>query len=80
MAPRDAYSPTRWFQSRREPCRGAQNLEWTGLTEPRVVQGALACLDDLWWLRPEAVRAHDGGRPSVRYHLMTILRRGSRLG
>ena len=36
--------------------------EWTGLTEPRVVQGALACLDDLGGLRPDAVRAHEGGR------------------
>src|SRR5712692_8177369 len=41
--------------------------EWTGLTEARVVQGALECLADLGWLRPEAVRAPDGGRPSVRF-------------
>jgi len=31
--------------------------EWTGLTEPRVVQGALECLEELGWIRPEAVRA-----------------------
>ena len=43
--------------------------EWTGLTEPRVVQGALECLEELRWIRPEAVRAPDGGRPTVRFHL-----------
>jgi hypothetical protein len=40
---------------------------WTGLTEPRVVQGALEGLAELGWLRPETVRGLDGGRPSVRY-------------
>src|SRR6266404_6350746 len=30
---------------------------WTGLTEPRVVQGALEGLTELGWLRPETVRA-----------------------
>src|SRR5712692_3712636 len=34
---------------------------WTGLTEPRVVQGALECREELGWIRPEAVRATDGG-------------------
>ena len=29
--------------------------EWTGLTEPRVVQGALECLQELGWIRPEAI-------------------------
>ena len=48
--------------------RDVYRNEWTGLTEPRVVQGALECLEDLGWLRPEAVRAPDGGRPSVRFH------------
>ncbi len=43
--------------------------EWTGLTEARVVQGALACLEELGWLRPEAVRAPDGGRPRVQFHI-----------
>ena len=28
--------------------------EWTGLTEARVVQGALECLEDLGWIWPEA--------------------------
>ena len=40
----------------------------TGLIESRVVQGALECLADLGWLRPEAVRPRDGGRPGVRFH------------
>ena len=51
--------------------------EWTGLTEPRVVQGALECLADLGWLRPEVVRAHDGGRPSVRFHTNPRLAAGA---
>jgi hypothetical protein len=37
------------------------------MTEPQVVQDALACLAELGWLRPEAVRARDGGRPTVRF-------------
>ena len=37
--------------------------DWTGLTEARVVQGALECLEELGWIRPEAVRGDDGGRP-----------------
>ena len=37
--------------------------DWTGLTEARVVQGALECLEDLGWIRPEAVR---GDRKSTR--------------
>jgi putative DNA primase/helicase len=48
--------------------RDVYRNEWTGLTEPRVVQGALACLAELGWLRSDAVRAPDGGRPSVRFH------------
>jgi hypothetical protein len=43
--------------------------EWTGLTEPRVVQNALECLEELSWIRSETVRARDGGRPGVRFHL-----------
>ena len=43
--------------------------EWTGLTEPRVVQGALESLEDLGWVRREAVRDRDGGRPTVRWHI-----------
>ena len=42
--------------------------EWTGLTEARVVQGALECLEELGWIRPEAVRGA-GGRPTRRFHL-----------
>jgi hypothetical protein len=42
---------------------------WTGLTEPRVVQGALEGLAELGWLRPEAVRGLDGGRPTVRFRI-----------
>ncbi len=34
--------------------------EWAGLTEPRVVQGALEGLAELGWIRAEAVRARDG--------------------
>src|SRR5216683_8437536 len=49
--------------------RDVYRNEWTGLTEPRVVQGALACLEDLGWLRPEAVRVRDGGRPTVRFRI-----------
>ncbi len=49
--------------------RDVYRNEWTGLTEPRVVQGALACLAELGWLRPEAVRVGDGGRPTVRFHI-----------
>jgi len=41
------------------------------------VQGALACLEDLGWLQPEAVRAHDGGRPSVRFHINPRLAAGA---
>ena len=43
--------------------------EWTGLTEPRVVQGALESLEDLGWIRREAVREGEGGRPTVRFHI-----------
>jgi Protein of unknown function (DUF3987) len=48
--------------------RDVYRNEWTGLTEARVVQGALACLEELGWLRSEAVRIPDGGRSSVRFH------------
>src|SRR5260370_28472982 len=47
--------------------RDVYRNEWTGLTEPRVVQDALACLEECRWLRSDAVRAPDGGRPSVRF-------------
>ena len=43
--------------------------EWAGLTEPRVVQGALEGLEELGWVQPETVRARDGGRPTVRFRL-----------
>ena len=49
--------------------RDVYRNEWTGLTEPRVVQGALACLADLGWLRSDAVRTPDGGRPTVRFRI-----------
>ena len=51
-----------------------EDSQWTGLTEPRVVQGALEGLTELGWLRPEAVRVRDGGRPTV------LSRRRSRWG
>ena len=54
--------------------REVYRQEWTGLTEPRVVLGALECLEELGWIRPEAVRAPDGGRPTVRFHLNPLLR------
>ena len=43
--------------------------EWAGLTEPRIVQGALEGLAELGWIRPETVRALDGGRPTVRFRI-----------
>ncbi|HWN92949.1 MAG TPA: DUF3987 domain-containing protein [Verrucomicrobiae bacterium] len=43
--------------------------EWAGLTEPRVLQGALEGLEELGWIRAEAMRAPDGGRPTVRFRL-----------
>jgi hypothetical protein len=43
--------------------------DWTGLTEPRVVGEALECLRELGWIRPEAVVARDGGRPTVWFHI-----------
>jgi hypothetical protein len=43
--------------------REVYRQEWTGLTEPRVVQGALECLQELGWIRPEALRARTGGGP-----------------
>ena len=54
--------------------REVYRQEWTGLTEPRVVHGALECLEELGWIRPEALRAPDGGRPTVRFHLNPRLR------
>ena len=54
--------------------REVYRQEWTGLTEPRVVQNALECLEELGWIRPEAVRAPAGGRPTIRYHLNPWLR------
>jgi len=38
------------------------------------VQGTLECLQELGWIRPEALRAPDGGRPTVRFHLNPRLR------
>ena len=49
--------------------RDVYRNEWTGLTEPRVVQGALEGLAELGWLRPDAVRPPDGGRPTVRFRI-----------
>jgi putative DNA primase/helicase len=49
--------------------RDVYRNEWTGLTEPRVVQGALEGLAELGWLRPEAVRVRGGGRPTVRFRI-----------
>ena len=53
------------------PCtaREVSRTEWTGLTEPRVGQGALEGLAELGWIRPEVVRARDGGRPTVRFRI-----------
>jgi hypothetical protein len=36
--------------------REVNRNEWTGLTEPRIVQGALEGLEELGWVRPETVR------------------------
>src|SRR5712691_3347810 len=41
-----------------------------------LVQGALECLQELGWIRPEALRAPDGGRPSVRLYLNPRLAAG----
>src|SRR5216683_3026976 len=49
--------------------RDVYRNEWTGLTEPRVVQGALACLAELGWLRSDAVRTPAGGRHTVRFRI-----------
>ena len=49
--------------------REVYRSEWTGLTDPRVVQGALEGLEDLGWIRRQAVRHGDGGRPTVRFHI-----------
>ncbi len=49
--------------------RDVYRNEWTGLTEPRVVQGALEGLAELGWIRAETVRAPDGGRPTVRFRI-----------
>ena len=50
--------------------------DWTGLTEARVVQGALECLEELGWIRPEAVRGA-GGRPTLRFQLNPRLGAGA---
>ena len=57
--------------------RDVYRNEWTGLTEPRVVQGALEGLAELGWIRAEAVRARDGGRPTVRFRLNPRLPAGA---
>jgi hypothetical protein len=49
---------------------------WTGLAEPRIVQGALEGLAELGWIRAEAVRAGDGGRPTVRFRISPRLLAG----
>lgn len=49
--------------------REVSRNEWTGLTEPRVVQRALELLDELGWIRSATVRASAGGRPTVRFHI-----------
>ena len=56
--------------------REVYRSEWTGLTEARVMQGALECLEELGWIRPEAVRG-DGGRPTRRFHLNPRLGAGA---
>lgn len=43
--------------------------EWTGLTEPPGVQGALECFAELGWIRREVVQAGAGGRPTVRFRI-----------
>jgi len=50
--------------------------EWTGLTEPRIVQGALDGLAELGWIRAEVIRAEDGGRPALRFHINPRLHAG----
>jgi hypothetical protein len=43
--------------ARQSTAREVYRNEWTGLTEPRVVQGALETLEELGWIRREAVSA-----------------------
>ncbi len=57
--------------------RDVYRNEWTGLTEPRVVQGALEGLAELGWVRAEQVRGRDGGRPTVRFRINPQLRPSS---
>src|SRR3989441_2599093 len=42
--------------------REVYRQEWTGLTEPRGVQGALECIQELGWSRPEAPQTRGGPR------------------
>jgi putative DNA primase/helicase len=49
--------------------RAVYRNEWAGLTEPRIVQGALECLEEQGWIRRKALRASDGGRPTVRFQI-----------
>jgi len=49
--------------------REVSRHEGAGLTEPRLVPGALERLDERGWIRSETVRGPDGGRPSVRFHI-----------
>jgi hypothetical protein len=51
--------------------RDVYRNEWTGLTEPRVVQGALEGLAELGWLRSEAVRVREGGRLGGYEHVLS---------
>ena len=39
------------------------------LAETAPGQGALECLEELDWIRPEAVRVRAGGRPTVRFRV-----------
>ena len=56
--------------------RGVYRQEWTSLTEPWVSCRARSSASKSW-IRPEALRAPDGGRPSVRFHLNPRLAAGA---
>jgi len=57
QAPRGFQEHRRIRLARQSTAREVYRNEWTGLTEPLVVQGALETLEELGWIRREAVSA-----------------------
>ena len=54
--------------------RDLRRKEWAGLVTPEETTPALERLEDLHWLRREAVRHPEGGRSTVRYHVNPAVR------